>query len=702
MICSLNSDAQKNKADQRFTNYQFTKAIPMYEKYLKSKPDDYPALKNLSSCYLHTNNRFKAIESFKIIVTLKESNADDLYQLIELLRQQQNNFEAKTYALKYRQHFPSNKAENLINSLEMFESLSKGNHAYEITNRTAKYPSSIYGAVKYKDKIVVTAAGKSKNAGPNYTDIFSTDTSFKKLKPFAKEIMTDLDDGIPTFTNNGNTVYYTTTYNENGNNTHKLKISVASIQAGKWIRDPDFPYNSQQYITAHPTIGVNGKLLVFSSDMPGGKGGMDLYICKLEGNTWSNPENLKQLNTADNEMFPVFTNAGDLIFASNGLPGLGAHDLFISKNNNTIFADPVNLKAPLNSAFDDFSLFTDDGMFSGYLSSNRFNDPVTDGVLHFKTKQNAPEEIVNTTGLVITVKDKYTLTPLPYVIVTIKDKSGQLIHQGLTDPAGQIVLDEIPKGDYTIQGTLNDVTTTSAKISAADFTGNSAIQKEILHNDPRFTLAGIAINTKTNAPLEGVLIKCNNVNTGNSKKTTTVSDGKFLFQLEQNSDFEVQGQKKGWLSSELAEKTTKGLDRSAQLYVNLEMKIEQPVNKGTITLKKIHYDYNKCDIRPDAAIELDRLVNLLRDYPDMVIELSSHTDSRGSDDYNLTLSQCRAVSAVNYLIKKGILKSRLSAKGYGETKLLNACLNDVECSDAQHEENRRTEFTILICNSCPK
>lgn len=187
-----------------------------------------------------------------------------------------------------------------------------------------------------------------------------------------------------------------------------------------------------------------------------------------------------------------------------------------------------------------------------------------------------------------------------------------------------------------------------------------------------------------------------------NKKMTTGADGKFFFQLEQNSDFEVQGTKKGWLSSEMAEKTTKGLDRSQQLYVNLELKIEQPVIKGTITLKKIHYSYDKCDIRPDAAAELNRLVKLMNDYPDMIIELSSHTDARGSDEYNIRLSQCRAESAVNYLINQGISTSRMKAIGYGETRLVNGCRNGVTCTDIQHEENRRTEFTILSCDSCPK
>ena len=129
--------------------------------------------------------------------------------------------------------------------------------------------------------------------------------------------------------------------------------------------------------------------------------------------------------------------------------------------------------------------------------------------------------------------------------------------------------------------------------------------------------------------------------------------------------------------------------------------MQQPT-KNPIRLDKILYDYDKCDIKSRAAGELDRLVKLMNDYPDMIIELSSHTDSRGSDAYNLKLSQCRADAAVAYIIGKGIVKSRIIAVGYGETRLLNGCSNGVICTEAQHQENRRTEFKIVSCPSCPQ
>jgi outer membrane protein OmpA-like peptidoglycan-associated protein len=120
------------------------------------------------------------------------------------------------------------------------------------------------------------------------------------------------------------------------------------------------------------------------------------------------------------------------------------------------------------------------------------------------------------------------------------------------------------------------------------------------------------------------------------------------------------------------------------------------LEKGTVVrLDNIYYDYGMSDIRADAAFELDKLVQILNDNPTMRIELSSHTDSRGGDAFNLKLSDARAQSAVKYVISRGIDASRLVAKGYGETKLLNNCANNVNCSEEEHQFNRRTEFMIL-------
>jgi len=126
----------------------------------------------------------------------------------------------------------------------------------------------------------------------------------------------------------------------------------------------------------------------------------------------------------------------------------------------------------------------------------------------------------------------------------------------------------------------------------------------------------------------------------------------------------------------------------------VELLFEKIVINKAIVLNNIYYDYDKWDIRPDAATELDKLVKIMVENPEINIELGSHTDSRGKDKYNQDLSQKRAESAVNYIISKGVDASRIKAKGYGESVPVNKCVNGVECTEEEFQMNRRTEFKV--------
>ncbi len=711
LLCTILVHAQKREADEQFRLYRYAEAIPLYEKYISKNQGDYDANSKLATAFKLTNNIDKAIEVYKYMVQLPESKPDDLLQLVQLLQIVQKQADARQYAHQYQQRVPGEKANTLIESLDNYVKYMSTADEYKLTNKTSQYPFSVLSVYPLTDKLVVTAEnrkGKSnKWTGRSFTDLYLTDASFSNLDPYATELMTEYDDGIATFTQQAQNVYITSanknTVHEEQVNTRKLMIRTGKLEAGKWLETQDFPYNADGYNTAHPTISQDGNLLVFASDMPGGKGGMDLYYCTRQGATWAQPKNISNLNTFGNEIFPVFQDNTTLIFSSNGLPGLGGLDMYKSEWNGIGFTGSQNMQAPLNSSFDDYGLISLDDMQSGYLTSNRSGNPQVDNVYYFskQAKNVASPVSAKGTSLNIKVLDKYTLTPLPYVAVTIKDKNGNTLHKGLTDENGTVIIEEIPKNSYQIQGLLNDVTTTIATVEENEFDGKQEIKKELLHNDPRFTMKGIVINAKTNKPIEGVTVTCLNKTHNFTRTIITGTDGVFFFQLEQKSDFSVYGKKSGWLSSETAEETTKGLDRSKELYVKLSLMLQQPTSNDVIRLDKIYYDYDKCNIKPASAVELDRLVTLLNDFSDMQIELSSHTDSRGSDAYNDKLSQCRADAAVQYLLNKGISSNRLQAKGYGETRLVNKCANGIPCSEDMHQQNRRTEFKIITCNSCP-
>jgi len=709
-LCSISVFAQKSQADKKFSLYEYSESIPLYKQYLAKKPGDYDATRKLALCYKYTNNISGSVEAYQTLLTLKEAVPEDWYDLVQLLRISGNLTEARVYALQYQQKNNSEKAQNLLKSIDMYTELMSGSNEYDVVNKTGQYSQSVFSATWYHNSLIVTAesteGAKSDWTGRGFTKLFQTDRNFSKLTPFAAELMSKHNDGPAAFSDDGNTIYFTTINKksilEQDVNTSKLQISTAIFKDSKWQPADLFKFNNSGYNVAHPALRTDGNILVFSSDKPGGKGGMDLYYCsKQPDNTWSEPINIVALNSSENEIFPNYDASGNLYFASNGLPGLGGLDVFVSKNEGSNFRAPVNLKAPINSNFDDFSLTTVNTPDSGYISTNRFGTPETDDIAFFSKKvKEVPKPLVKNI-IKITVLDKYTSIPLPYVSVTLKDDRSNIVFQGMTDPNGILVVEELPADNYRVQGILNEVTTTIANITKAEFT-QELIERTITHNDPRFTLSGIALNAHNNLPVAGVKVSCENTVQNKINTKTTGPDGKFFFQLEQASDFKVMGEMQGWLSSEAIYETTKGLDRSKDLYVKLKLSMQQPAANEVIRLDKIYYDYDKSDIKPRAAEELDRLVKLMNDFPDMVIELSSHTDSRGSDEYNMKLSQSRADAAVAYIISKNISKTRIVAKGYGETRLVNNCSNGVKCTEEQHQANRRTEFKIISCSTCPQ
>lgn len=699
--------AQKSKADQKFRLFEYSEAIPLYKQYLEKSPEDYDAVRNLALAYSYVNNISGSIEAWLKLIKLKQAVPEDWYELVQMLRISGDIINAKLYAMQYQQKNEGDKAQNLIKSIDMYDELMSGKDNYTIVNKTASFDQSVFSPVYYHNGLIVTAenpeGAKNEWTGKGNTKLFVTDFNCSKLTPFATEVMTKYNDGPATVSNEG-TILYLTTINkksilEQEVKTSKLQISAGVFSEGKWKPAELFRFNNVSYNVAHPALRNDGKMLVFSSDKPGGKGGMDLYYCsRLPDSTWSEPVNIAVINTYGNEIFPSFDAAGNLYFSSNVLPGLGGLDLFISKCDGTAFSAPVNLKAPINSSYDDFSLLTSNNLESGFICTNRFGSPEADDIAYF-SKKETPKPVLK--HLVkINVVDKYTSTPLPYVSVTLKDDKNNVIFQGMTDPNGVLLVDDLPADNYRVQGTLNEVTTTIANIAKEEFS-KELIEKTITHNDPRFTLSGVVTNALTDKPVAGVKVTCENTVLNKTNSKTTTADGKFFFQLEGASDFKVNGELQGWLSSEEITATTKGLDRSKDLYVKIKLSMQQPTPGKVIRLDKIFYDYDKCDIKAMAAKELDRLIKLMNDYPDMKIELSSHTDCRGSNAYNQRLSQCRADAAVKYILGKGISKSRITAVGYGESKLVNGCSDGVNCTEAQHQENRRTEFQIVSCPSCP-
>lgn len=206
-----------------------------------------------------------------------------------------------------------------------------------------------------------------------------------------------------------------------------------------------------------------------------------------------------------------------------------------------------------------------------------------------------------------------------------------------------------------------------------------------------FKLKGKVYDKNTTKPLNGAILTLATLN-GKPTKVETNQQGSFTFDLDGDTDYSLIAEKAPYAAAN-TNLSTKGLNKSALIERDLFLELVGP--DKTIRIENIYYDFDKSVIRPDAAIELDKLVNILQENPAIKIELGSHTDSRGSDAYNQVLSQKRAEAAVAYIISRGIDKARIQAKGYGEQLLLNHCKNGVNCGPDEHQLNRRTEFKII-------
>jgi outer membrane protein OmpA-like peptidoglycan-associated protein len=179
-----------------------------------------------------------------------------------------------------------------------------------------------------------------------------------------------------------------------------------------------------------------------------------------------------------------------------------------------------------------------------------------------------------------------------------------------------------------------------------------------------------------------------------NKKTPLT--GLLTFELEKETDYNIFVSKNKYFNQNISV-STKNLQNPNEMNIVLydTVELERIFPEKEIVIPNIYYDYDKATLREESFPVLDKLIGFFNENKDLTIEIGSHTDSRGSDSYNLNLSQRRAQSVVDYFISKGVPSEQLTAKGYGETKIKNRCINNVNCTEEEHQENRRTTFRVV-------
>lgn len=300
-------------------------------------------------------------------------------------------------------------------------------------------------------------------------------------------------------------------------------------------------------------------------------------------------------------------------------------------------------------------------------------------------------------SITVTAKDKFTGETLPNTDVILTDLNGEVIQTEKTNSYGVVVFNEIAENNYIIKGKLYDVELQETSIGIDEFKNckkeNTGIQKVIEYADENFILKGNVVECNSTNGIQGVDIILKDKRKSSQKNTLSDAKGNFIFHLKQASTFGLNGRKDGYFSNEV-EVSTNSYNRKTSLFIDFEMCID-PCGVA-IKLDHINFDLDKAIILPAAKPDLDYVVKLMKDNPSITVEMSSHTDSQGGDDYNLSLSQRRADATVKYIVGKGISKSRLIARGAGESELKNTkCTNNTPCTDDEHRINRRTEFKVV-------
>jgi peptidoglycan-associated lipoprotein len=423
------------------------------------------------------------------------------------------------------------------------------------------------------------------------------------------------DVGNISFSPDGLYMYYNRV-NLKNNQVQKTDLFVSKQNdAGEWLSGQRLAV-PENWNIRQPAFGlISGKsVLFFTAEMPGGFGGLDIYYAPLERNGIGTPINLgAKINTPGDEWTPFFKER-ELYFSSNGLAGLGGHDIFVSKWTGGEWTNPENMRPGINSTADDFSLTWSDDWNTGAFLSNRPGG-------RFIRSETCCDDI-------------YLVYRKPVAIAVEFETFSEKFQ--LKD----VLIDVFASKN----GVFEKVDSSSSK----SYSHFISLDSEILY--------------KFVARKDGHASDSMTINTVGVRKDTVFN---YSFVLSAESV----------LDADSGEEIVK-------------------INEA-IRLNNIYYDFDDDQILSDAEQDLEYLLELLNKYPEMVIELSSHTDSRGSDEYNKDLSKRRAQSAKRWLTEREVSPGRIRAIGYGETKLLNQCKNGVSCTEEEHRLNRRTEFKIV-------
>ncbi|MEA9412535.1 OmpA family protein [Flavobacterium sp. PL02] len=624
--------AQKREvkaADKNYDQFAYIDAIKVYENIAGKGYKSTDLFQKLGNAYYFNGELAKAEKWYTALFDLKETVPTEYYyRYAQSLKAIGDYKKADAildqFSLKSGQ---DSRAQLYNKQKDYLEVIKKNSGRYIVENAGINSEYSDYGTSFLGNQLVFTSARdtmgfvkrRDKWTNQSFTNLYAAiiddNGHLSTPKRFSEVITTHVNESTPVFTKDGKTMYFTRNNFLDGKNQKSkekmilLKIYRAVLKDNKWTNVVELPFNSNEYSVAHPALSPDEKTFYFVSNMPETKGDSDIFKVSINADgSFGTPENLgDKINTEGKETFPFISEANELYFASNGHPGLGGLDIFVSplEKNNT-YQRVFNIGAPVNSNNDDFAFWINSQSKHGFFSTNREGTLGYDDI--FKLKEKLPLTYNCDQELVGIITDDVAGMPLANVQVQLFDSKFNLLKEVYSNDNGAYTHEVVCEENYYVRVLQKDYETKEVNVTTSQIKGKT--QQD-------FAL---------------------------SKKVKTITTG----------------------------------DDLAKVF----------------GISNIHFELNKSNINPIAEHDLAKIIAVMNEYPTMKVDIRSHTDSRASIAYNQKLSEKRAQATMKYLIKKGIDKSRLTAKGYGESQLINSCNDGVSCTEEQHLANRRSEFII--------
>lgn len=682
-------------ADEFYSAGYYVEAITIYEQIMaESAGADQSVKLKLADSYYKNKSYESSLGLFNELYQTNKKDSLILLRLFELNRVFEEYDKADKKLREYVDFVNKTNQKKLS-----YEKISKEKISYPQENSSSDQTIEL---VKFEDNRLVAGFGYDflKNGDLLATKLLEdkeSKTLFTRLGIFPRNVgsndfvsidvneQTKLYQAYPNFDAKNNVVYFTANSQKRMRSFRKAKnvLHIYSVQLGESTSSPEeLSFNIEGYDFAHPFYSPLEKRLYFSSNMPGGQGGYDLYYVNKESFGWGDPVNLGALiNSSEDELTPSVSN-NELYFSSYGHENFGGSDVFYSKIKENSFSAPKNMGKPINSSKDDFSFLNSDRGEIILITSNRNTSGSTDQIF-----------TVELSAATFVLKDEVTKEGIGDVLISFRDQelkseeTGEWSSKFRTSENYEITFDN---PYYATKSIVMD------NFSSDDLT----TLKEIMLSP--IMISGKVEDQITGNPIEGadVTLYVQNDNGDWLEIESKKSDeqGNWDFHIRKDKKYKVKISKDNYLDyEEIFERLDESEDEhnAALARVNpltLNYKVEKDL---VIEINNIYFDYNSAKVKKESFAILDKVEKLLNENPDIKIELSAHTDCMGSDSYNLELSQRRAENSKSYLIKAGISSSRIKAKGYGEQKMIVTDCELQKKDDNEAQKNRRVEVKIL-------